>query len=83
MFLVNFAHRIFDPLILIDDPDKHKIDNKYKFYLGPGNNSLLIKSLMKRRFWWVQVDDPKQANFVWTQLKVNNFYQFQKKTSLI
>ena len=43
---------------------------------------MLIKSLMKRRFWWTQVDDPMQANFVWTQLKINNFYQFQKKSTL-
>ncbi len=38
---------------------------------------------MKRRFWWVQVDDPKQANFAWTQLKINSYYQFQPKTQLI
>lgn len=37
---------------------------------------------MKRRFWWTQVDDYKQANFVWTQLKINTYYQYQKKTQL-
>ena len=37
---------------------------------------------MKRRFWWVEVDDPKAANFVWTQLKINNYYQFQCKSDL-
>ena len=79
---MNFAHRIFDPLILVDDPSKYKSENKYKFYVGKGNNSMLIKSLMKRRFWWEKVDDPKQANFVWTQLKINSFYQFQKKSYL-
>jgi hypothetical protein len=41
---------------------------------------MLLKSLMKRRFWWTQVDDYKQANFVWTQLKINTYYQYQKKT---
>lgn len=25
---------------------------KYKVYIGKGNNSLLLKSLIKRRFWW-------------------------------
>ena len=44
---------------------------------------MLVKSLLKRRFWWVQVDDPKDANFVWTQLKINNYYQFEAKTHLI
>lgn len=37
---------------------------------------------MKRRFWWVQVDDPKQANFVWTQLKINSYYQFEPKSKI-
>ena len=37
---------------------------------------------MKRRFWWTQVDEPKQAHFVWTQLKINNYYQFEKKKYL-
>ena len=37
---------------------------------------------MKRRFWWTQVDDPRHANFVWTQLKINSFYQFQRKSYL-
>ena len=83
LFLVNFAHRVFHPLILKDDPEKFKAENKYKYYLGKGNNSLLVKSLMKRRFWWAEVDDLKQANFVWTQLKINTYYQFQPKSCLL
>ena len=59
LFLVNFAHRIYDPLILNENPEKYKNENKYKYYVGKGNNKMLIKSLMKRRFWWTQVDDPK------------------------
>lgn len=35
---------------------------------------------MKRRFWWVSEDDSRKANFAWTQLKIMNFYQFQKKS---
>ena len=34
---------------------------------------------MKRRFWWMQEDDPKKANFVWTQLKINHFYQYEPR----
>ena len=40
---------------------------------------MLVKSLLKRRFWWTLEEDPKKSNFVWTQLKVNYFYQLQKK----
>ena len=32
---------------------------------------------MKRRFWWEQEDDPKKANFVWTQLKINDLFRLQ------
>lgn len=45
-----------------------------------GNNSMLVKGLMKRRFWWTQEEDYKKANFAWTQLKITSFYQLQKKS---
>jgi hypothetical protein len=45
---------------------------KYKAWVGSGNNGNLIKSLLKRRFWWNVVEDKTlNANFIWTQLKVN------------
>lgn len=50
----------------------------YKIYVGGGNNSMLIKSLMKRRFWWVLVDKiTEDVNFVWTQLKVASMFEKQ------
>jgi hypothetical protein len=76
--MMNLTYRIFDPIVL-KDAGSFKPENKYKFYLGKGNNYLLVKSLLKRRFWWSVEEDPKKANFVWTQLKVNYFYQFQRK----
>ena len=33
---------------------------------------------MKRRYWWVEHDNLKISNFVWTQLKVKNYYTIQK-----
>lgn len=76
--MVNLAHRIFDP-VLLKDFNTIKPENKYRFYLGKGNNYLLVKSLLKRRYWWIVEEDPKKANFVWTQLKLNYFYQMQPK----
>lgn len=26
---------------------------KYKYFIGPGNNSNLIRSLLRKRSWWV------------------------------
>lgn len=76
--MLNLAHRIFDPINL-KEFNTLKPENKYRFHLGKGNNYLLVKSLLKRRFWWTVEEDAKKANFLWTQLKVNYFYQFQKK----
>lgn len=73
LFMLNLAHRIYDPIIL-KDSGTFKPENRYKFYLGKGNNYLLVKSLLQRRFWWTVEEDPKKANFAWTQLKLNYFY---------
>jgi hypothetical protein len=42
---------------------------KYKYYIGSGNNKNLIISLMKKRWWWMEVNCFSEANFIWTQLK--------------
>ena len=76
---MNLVHRKFDAVLLKEEQTIHRVELKYRFYVGRGNNSLLIKSLMKRRFWWVQEEDPKKANFVWTQLKNSHYYQFQPR----
>ena len=70
--MVNYAHRKFDALVF---PEINKSDVRYRYYLGQGNNFFLIKSLMKRRFWWVEENDSKKCNFAWTQLKINWFYE--------
>ena len=51
---------------------------KYRAWIGFGNNGNLIKSLLKRRFWWV-VNEGKllESNFVWTQLKNNDYFSKQ------
>lgn len=37
----------------------------------------MIRSILRRRAWWSFVEDPSEANFVWTQLKVNQFFETQ------
>lgn len=41
----------------------------YKFYLGKGNNSALVKQVLASRWWWVCVDENElpNVNLVWTQ----------------
>jgi hypothetical protein len=68
------AHRVFDPILLTDPSAASKTEKvvlpKYNYYIGPGNNCRLIRALMKRRPWWTECCDLKDAQFVWTQIKV-------------
>lgn len=57
IFKINFSNKIYVSLSLSDDTSSVQ---KYKAYVGKGNNSLLIKSLLKRRFWFELVDDAEE-----------------------
>jgi hypothetical protein len=45
----------------------------YKYYIGKGNNSILIRNCLKQRFWWSMGDFEEwdEYNFIWTQWKAN------------
>ena len=45
----------------------------YKYYIGKGNNSILVKNCLKQRFWWSVGDFEEwdEYNFMWTQWKSN------------
>jgi hypothetical protein len=45
--------------------------HQYKCYVGKGNNSILIRTLFKTRFWWLLHDkeEIEKVNFMWTQLR--------------
>ena len=47
----------------------------YKYYLGKGNNSLLVKQIISSRWWWTCVNEDQlpNVNMVWTQ-NINNEY---------
>ena len=77
--MLNMAHKKYDAIMLKDYASLRN-EEKYRVYVGPGNNSLLVKSLIKRRFWWVLEEDYKKAHFSWTQLKINALYQLQPKS---
>ena len=40
----------------------------YKYFIGKGNNSIMVRSLFKNRYWWVQNDkeEMEKCNFCWT-----------------
>lgn len=45
----------------------------YKYYIGKGNNSILVRNCLKQRFWWSMGDFEEwdEYNFIWTQWKAN------------
>lgn len=75
------AHKIFDPIVMIDSlmPTKTEkiVPQKYQYYIGHGNNCKLIRALMKRRPWWVECSDAKEAHFAWTQIKIAGVFASQ------
>lgn len=51
---------------------------KFKFFLGEGNNSYLVKSTIRKRFWWSVCNNRREAHFVWTQLKCKDVIERMK-----
>lgn len=62
LWKINFTNGLFV------EPEA-EIDRYFKVFIGKGNNSMLVRGLMKRRFWWTIVDKPEDAHFSWSQLK--------------
>ncbi|CAD8098530.1 unnamed protein product [Paramecium primaurelia] len=52
--------------------------NIYKAYVGKGNNGMLVRQIIKSRWWWSIQDEQEQCHFVWTQLKVNTIHENMK-----
>lgn len=72
MWQVAFSNNMIVELV-------EEYEQKLKIYIGPGNNSNLVKGVIRRRPWWTLTSDIKEANFVWTQIKNPNCFLLQKK----
>ena len=53
--------------------ERGSIYHNYRFYVGRGNNFLLVRSVIKQRWWWSLYDqeDFEEVNFMWTQWRKN------------
>lgn len=56
-------------------------DTKVEVFVGSGNNSALVKRLLKKR-WWLYTAESIGANtmFVWTQIKHKGYVMSQKSS---
>lgn len=63
--------------VLHESPEA--FEKKIKVFVGKGNNSMLIKSIIKRRRAWMTFTDRyDDATIVWTQIKINDIFRYQK-----
>lgn len=68
---MNFSNQIYRNL------DTNTYDEPVLYFVGKGNNHVLIRSIMKKRFWWKETKEMDKANFVWTQNKVSSLFSSQ------
>jgi hypothetical protein len=72
------AHNIYIDLDLEAASLTNKKYKPCKAFIGYGNNSNMIKGLLKRRFWWIISDEmADDCALVWTQVKINKIYERQ------
>lgn len=69
--MINFANGLYREL------DIQKYETIFKVYIGKGNNNNLIKSIMKKRFWFEVTKKKEEAHFVWTQIKEESTFEKQ------
>lgn len=77
------AHNIYIDLDLEAASLTNKKYKPCKAYIGYGNNSNMLKGLLKRRFWWIVSEEmTEDCAFAWTQVKINKIYEKQEKSPL-
>jgi hypothetical protein len=47
----------------------------FRYYLGEGNNHNLVRSILKKRGWWMETNSVHKAQLVWTQNRKGNILQ--------
>ena len=72
LFIVNLSNGIYRPL----EVEEYK--KPVKYYVGGGNNCNLVKSVLKNRFWLEETNSAQEASFVWTQIKVEEFFESEE-----
>ena len=50
----------------------------YRYYVGKGNNSRLVRRIMSKRGWGVEQQKQENAHFIGTQLKIYDVYKNQR-----
>ena len=59
------------------------MDPNYKFFVGSGNNDVLIRKILKLKPGWVKVFSPHSANLIWTDIKKSSIFDLVPKLSYV
>lgn len=65
-------------LLKISVSNRH-VEGILSYFVGPGNNDLLIRKIMKKKRNWVKVPIPHTANFIWTQVRKTGILELLSK----
>lgn len=87
-FTVFIKERLLRVLyVVLNSENGLKVDAKktsFKSYIGEGNNSGLVKSVLKQRWWWALTKKKEipTCNFLWTQWRRNIYYPLLESNKL-
>ena len=87
MYHINLSNGLYsDGHYLSAKPHFQKKTN-FKAYVCKGNNGNIIKTILKKRWWWTIVDrwDTDQCDFIWTQwfkIKVSKSIEQSTQTAI-
>ena len=65
-------------------PNESKIYQAKKFWVGPGNNFPIVKSVLKQRYWWQYGSEESFAadcDFLWTSWKKQKHIDYLTKVN--
>ena len=69
--VINYQNNINIPVY----PNVNQVwSSGYKFFIGKGNNSVMVRKVLKQRWWWSandNKDDLANCNLIWTQWRKN------------
>lgn len=85
LYFINWDNKLYNFSWL---STKYEFQRKpsFKAYICKGNNGKIVKTILKKRWWWTLVDkwNPEEWDFIWTQwLKpkvINGIYEGRFET---
>lgn len=68
MYHINYENFLYTHNWLSNKTDFQRKTN-FKAYICRGNNGSIVKTVLKKRWWWTLVTkcDPEDCDFIWTQ----------------